>query len=159
MKINQLTYYDKKINWRLSPMHLDDLNLLVGISGVGKTQILKSIINLREIAEGSSLNGVTWNVTFSINSNIYQWKGEFEYDAHQFLLIDVNHSEKKFKIISEYLYLNNEVLIERDNIQITFQGNKLPKLSPFVSAVNILSEEDDVYPVKQAFSCKILQPD
>jgi ABC-type branched-subunit amino acid transport system ATPase component len=47
MKINQLTYYDKKIEWRLEPIEFSKLNLLVGISGVGKTQILKSIMNLR----------------------------------------------------------------------------------------------------------------
>ncbi|TWH50240.1 AAA family ATPase [Dulcicalothrix desertica] len=156
MKILQLTYYDKKINWRLSPMHFSNLNLLVGISGVGKTQILKSIMNLRSIARGHSLNGVTWDVNFSINNNIYQWKGEFEYEHSNTLVAVITNEEelesRKFIISNEYLSVNSEVIIERNTTEIQFKGNKLPKLSRFTSAINILSEEEDIYPVKEGFN-------
>lgn len=155
MKILQLTYYDKKINWRLSPIHFSNLNLLVGISGVGKTQILKSIMNLRSIARGHSLNGVTWDVKFSIANKVYQWKGEFEYEHSNTLITVITNQEelesKKFIIKNEYLSIDGEVIIERDSSNIKFQGNKLPKLSRFTSAINILSEENDIYPVTKGF--------
>lgn len=150
MKILQLTYYDKKINWRLSPIHFSNLNLLVGISGVGKTQILKSIINLRSIARGYSLNGAVWDVEFSINNNIYKWKGEFEHINQN--LLPTSSLNNQFKIINEYLYLNNKLIIERDITQIKFKDDKLSKLSSFTSAVNILNEEEDIYPVAEAFN-------
>lgn len=153
MKINQLSYYDKKIEWRLEPIEFSKLNLLVGISGVGKTQILKSIMNLRRIARGHSLNGVMWDVILSINNNKYQWKGEFENNKLLSLIYDEEESdEKKFRIINEYLYLNGQLLIERTDGGIKFKGNKLPKLSRFTSAINILNEEDDISPVKEGFN-------
>ncbi|WP_157162539.1 hypothetical protein [Cylindrospermum stagnale] len=54
MKINQLTYYDHKRDWQFEPIQFSDLNLLVGASVVGKTQILESIMNLQKIANGDS---------------------------------------------------------------------------------------------------------
>lgn len=131
-------------------MHLDNLNLLVGISGVGKTQILKSIMNLRSIARGCSLNGAVWNVEFSINNNIYKWKGEFEHNNQN--LFPISRLDNQFIIINEYLYLNEKLIIERELTQIKFKGDKLPKLSSFTSAINILNEEEDIYPVAEAFN-------
>ncbi len=137
-------------------MHFSNLNLLVGISGVGKTQILKSIMNLRSIARGRSLNGVTWDVNFSIKNNIYQWKGEFEYEHSNTLVAVITNEEevesRKFIISNEYLSVNGEVIIEINTTKIQFKGNKLPKLSRFTSAINILGEEDDIYPVKEGFN-------
>lgn len=154
MRINQLSYYDKKIEWRLEPIEFSKLNLLVGISGVGKTQILKSIMNLRKIARGHSLNGVMWDVNFSIGNNKYQWKGEFENNNKLLTLIsdEEESDEKRFRITSEYLYLNGQLLIERTDAGINFKGNKLPKLSRFTSTINILNEEDDISPVKEGFN-------
>ena len=43
MKIKEITYYDHELEWRFNPIHFSDLTLLVGISGVGKTRIIRSI--------------------------------------------------------------------------------------------------------------------
>ncbi|MBD2293452.1 hypothetical protein H6G06_08115 [Anabaena sphaerica FACHB-251] len=48
MKINQLSYYNHELEWQLEPITFSDLTLLVGISGVGKTQIIKSILNFKK---------------------------------------------------------------------------------------------------------------
>ncbi|RUT06648.1 hypothetical protein DSM106972_029050 [Dulcicalothrix desertica PCC 7102] len=113
-------------------------------------------MNLRSIARGHSLNGVTWDVNFSINNNIYQWKGEFEYEHSNTLVAVITNEEelesRKFIISNEYLSVNSEVIIERNTTEIQFKGNKLPKLSRFTSAINILSEEEDIYPVKEGFN-------
>ncbi len=59
MKIHKLEYYDKEYQWKLEKLELlDNLNLLVGVSGAGKTRILKAIRSLRAIANGIPLNGV-----------------------------------------------------------------------------------------------------
>ena len=39
MKILELEYHDKILDWKLKTSEFSDLNLLVGISGVGKTKI------------------------------------------------------------------------------------------------------------------------
>ena len=58
MKILELSYEDKATGWKLNPVQFSDLNLLVGVSGVGKTKILKAILNIKKIVEGESLNSV-----------------------------------------------------------------------------------------------------
>ncbi|MHC5822611.1 MAG: AAA family ATPase [Nostoc sp.] len=159
MKINKITYYDHKLEWQFEPIHFSELNLLVGISGVGKTQILSSIMNLRKIARGGSLNGVEWDIDFSSNNYEYKWNGEFETKEVDAFIIDDKEGEKnKFRINREHLSVNGKVIIERNNHEIVFNSNKLPKLSPFESAVKILSEEEDIAPVKDGFN-KIIYND
>jgi hypothetical protein len=41
MKIKNLTYRDNVLKWALEKVDFEVLTLLVGASGVGKTQILK----------------------------------------------------------------------------------------------------------------------
>jgi len=126
MKINQVTYYDKELEWQYEPIHFSELNLLVGISGVGKTQILKSIMSLRKIARGGSLNGVKWNINFSIENNNYNWQGEFETTINKSvasIIDDDDESDKpKYRIINEYLSLDNRAIVERNNNQINFKS-------------------------------------
>jgi hypothetical protein len=49
MKILELAYEDKATGWKLNPVQFSDLNLLVGVSGVGKTKILKAILNIKKL--------------------------------------------------------------------------------------------------------------
>ncbi|MEH2403470.1 AAA family ATPase [Nostoc sp.] len=159
MKINKITYYDHEIEWHIEPIHFSELNLLVGISGVGKTQILQAIMSLRKIARGGSLNGVEWDIYFSSNNYEYKWNGRFETKKVNTFIIDDEELEKdKFRIDREYLSVNGKIIIERNNNQIIFNGNKLPKLSPSESVVKILSEEEDIAPVKDGFN-KIIYND
>lgn len=166
MKIHEITYYDHELEWRFEPIQFSDFNLLVGVSGVGKTQILKSIMNLRKIARGGSLNGVEWNVTFTSNNHNYQWSGAFEtIETNQIDKIrfiedkeDEESQNIKCKINREYLSVDGKFIIERNDNEIKFNGNKLPKLSPFESAVAILSEEEDIAPVRLGFN-KVIYSD
>lgn len=143
MKINQITYHDHELEWRLEPIEFSELTLLVGVSGVGKTQIIQSIMNLRKIAKGGSLNGVEWNIKFTAESNEYQWRGKFETKKVASLIVeDEKSNNNKFRIVNEILFQNDTLLVERSNSEIIFKGEKLPKLSPVQSVVDILSEED-----------------
>jgi predicted ATPase len=79
MKIKRLEYYDHAKRWRLEPVEFSNLNLLVGVSGAGKTKILDAILNLQKIAKGESLNGVEWEIIFSTKDNEeYLWKGKYK---------------------------------------------------------------------------------
>jgi ABC-type proline/glycine betaine transport system ATPase subunit len=75
MKIKRVAFWDNLREWRFEPIDFSNLALLVGVSGVGKTQILKGILNLQRIANGASLNGLAWEVTFSTVNNVeYRFK-------------------------------------------------------------------------------------
>ncbi len=161
MKIQEITYHDRELDWGFAPIHFSNLTLLVGVSGVGKTQILKSIIALQKIANGGSLNGIEWDISFlTKNDAEYRWTGKFETQKMPLSIIqDEEESEKdKFRIINEYLSLNNKNIVERNNNKIVFHGQDLPKLSPFQSVVDILSEEEDIAPVVDGFN-KIIYSD
>ncbi|MGH1396216.1 MAG: AAA family ATPase [Trichormus sp.] len=165
MKINELTYYDHELEWHFESIIFSQFNLLVGVSGVGKTQILKSIMNLRKIARGASLNGVEWDVKFTSEGYHYRWMGEFEtkkIDKFAFLEDkedeDLDKKNKNFILIREILYIDNKIIIDRTKEGIIFNNTKLPKLSPFKSAVDLLSEEEYIAPVKRGFS-KVIYSD
>lgn len=150
MKIQEVTYCNKALGWRFEPIEFGHLSLLVGISGVGKTQIIRGIADLKKVANGKSLNGVCWNINFVSSGFNYRWQGEFEVQDVEYF-IDGDEDEDRYKVISEYIYKENELLIERDGSYVRFKDRDMPKLSPFKSMVEVLSEEDDISPIQQGF--------
>lgn len=157
MKIQELEYYDDEYQWQLEPVKfLPDLNLLVGVSGAGKTRILQAINSLKSIANGKSLNGVKWNIHFSTkNNDLYQWSGQFE-TKEDLSLISINLDDEenedkknKVKIKYEHLQRNEDTIVERKNNEIIFNGEKTPKLSPFESVIKLLNQEDSIIPIKK----------
>jgi len=170
MRIKKLTYHDKYLDWRLEPLEFSNLNLLVGASGVGKTRILKALTDLKNIASGMSLNGVAWNVEFSIIDADYQWSGEFEtlgvtQDRTNFY-ID-NKSMQKSRIIKEKIIIKQKSgsqlvseIVERKQGDIFFQKNKIPaKLSAFESVLKLFSEDDHIVTLHKGFSEIITEGD
>ena len=160
MRIKKVAFWDNELEWRFEPIYFSNLALLVGISGVGRTQILKGILGLREIANGASLNGLAWDITFSTVKNVeYRWQGEFE-TKKNFSMIsnEIEEEINKFRIVREHLFKEENVIIERTRNDIIFKGNKTPKLSPFQSVVKILNQEEDIAPVQQGFN-KIIYSD
>ena len=148
MKIERLEYWDKNINWGFSPITFHKFNLLVGVSGVGKTKIIKSIRNLRKITLGESLKGIKWDVTFARDDETkYRWKGEFETELHQ--SIELQEEDDGYKISREVLEIDEEVIVERNQDEIRFKGNIISKLSSYQSLVEIFSLEDDIAAIQQ----------
>ena len=141
------------------------MNLLVGISGAGKTSILKAISNLKRIANGASINGVKWDVELLTNDNVrYHWLGEFEVKKARSLIkieedeVNVNDGENKVSIIRETLLKDQEVLIARNQEVIEFKHSKTPKLPSYLSCIELFNQEEDVFPVRQEFNKMIFNP-
>ncbi len=153
MKIKQVEYWNNQFEWRFEPIKFSNLSLLVGVSGVGKTQILRGIYNLKKIANGNSLNGLAWDITFIAENNVeYRWEGEFETKQSLPSVFMEERINNQCKIIREKLFKAEELIVERKEDEIKFKGNKTPKLSPLQSVVYILNEEEDIAPVKQGFN-------
>ena len=153
MKIKRVAFWDNLREWRFEPIDFSNLALLVGVSGVGKTQILKAILNLQRIANGASLNGLAWDVTFlTVNNVEYRWQGEFETKENLPVILNKEHETNEFRIVKEHLVRDENVIIERTPNEIIFKGKTTPKLSPFQSVVEILDQEEDISPVQQAFN-------
>ncbi len=158
MKINTFTYVDKTLEWKINEISFDRLTLLVGASGVGKTQILKALYALKHIANGQSMNGVGWSVDFETgDGQHYTWCAEFENKAlSPFIDHDENESPKnKPSIINEKLLADGAEIFNRTETITLFQGVQTLKLSPQQSMIYILREEKLIKPVYEHFN-KIL---
>jgi hypothetical protein len=117
---------------------------LVGVSGAGKTQILRGIIDLKNIANGKSINGLEWKIKFStVNGNEFIWEGSFDtIDETDELIFDDKDENEKPSLLREKLTSKNDVLIERNQKEIKFANQSMPKLSSHQSMIYILKEEN-----------------
>ncbi|MDR1964061.1 MAG: ATP-binding protein [Planctomycetaceae bacterium] len=139
MKILNFQFEDRIQGWHLEKMSFNDnLTLLVGASGVGKTMILNSLLQLQEIALGFSYSGVNWNIEFeTLNGQHYQWEGSFENG-------DLN-------IKYEKLVCDGELVADRDGNDIQFNREQTPKLSRHESILSLFKEENSVKPAHDGF--------
>lgn len=166
MKLLRLSYQDLSSGLSIDSCDFfPDFNLLVGISGAGKTSILKAISNLKRIANGESINGVKWDVELLTNDHVrYHWLGEFEVRKARSLIkieedeVNSNDGENKVSIIRETLLKDQEVLIARNQEVIEFKHSKTPKLPSYLSCIELFNQEEDVFPVRQEFNKMVFNP-
>lgn len=164
MNIIEFKFENKSLDWKLDDLTLKRLTLLVGASGVGKTQILRAILGLRDIANGKSLNGIAWHVEFiTIDDMHYIWEGEFENKGISVFIDEEEDDDDETdksnpKIIREKLILNKKVIINRTPEKILFNGKPTLKLPQQKSIINTLKEEDKIKPAFEGLR-KILLSD
>ncbi|MFM6669036.1 MAG: AAA family ATPase, partial [Dolichospermum sp.] len=80
MKIISLRIKNSFLGWDFDEVDFSsNLTLLVGVSGAGKTQILRAITDLSRIANGKAINGLEWEIKFStVQGNEFVWEGSFD---------------------------------------------------------------------------------
>ncbi|TAG18564.1 MAG: ATP-binding protein [Oscillatoriales cyanobacterium] len=155
MKIISLQLKNHFLGWDFDEIKFSsNLTLLVGISGAGKTQILRGIIDLKRIANGKAINGLEWKIIFStVNNTEFIWEGGFDTVETNELNFDDPEKEnpdenEKPSFIYEKLISKNEVLFERNKEDIKFKNSQIPKLSSHQSMMYLLKEETVI---KEAF--------
>jgi len=149
VRIHSLTYQNHAQKWGFGPIEFFDLTLLVGISGVGKTQILMAIDTLRNLAIGEGANGVEWELKFEQGGEIYTWRGKTETVTSKEPYRYSNSDQSK--ILFEGLFIEGGQIFERDETQILFRNKDIPKLSSYESLISILREEKLIYPITKGF--------
>ncbi|AQQ09729.1 putative ATPase [Sedimentisphaera cyanobacteriorum] len=155
MQIKSFSYSDTINKWELAESNFNDLNLLVGISGVGKTQILNSLRVVSRIAAGETYNGISFSLVFQTSrKDEYRWEASFEMLEHiaeqSISLPDfVSQGAEKPKIEHEFLSLNGKTILERDAESIILSGAKTPKLDASQSALSLLKFEDLIAPASR----------
>lgn len=151
MKISQLKYEDLDSGWALDNVSFKNTTLLVGASGVGKTQILEALMRLKDISNGKSFSGVKWELNFEIlNKKTVSWTGEFEKKGFGYFLDEDEKDYEQIGIIHESLSINGKSVITRKFGKIEFNDYKIPKLASHISAINILKQEDIIDPIFRA---------
>jgi len=154
MKIKSFKFDDHKENWHLKETFFDDFNLLVGVSGVGKTKILQALDLVRDVARDNDyrLDGIEWTIRFTHFKQEYEWTLKSALtDDEKSIFLSKTSAEITYEKIT--LIENNnatELLIRSENGS-HLRGEKLHKLKKTESALASLSEEEDIAPIYQAF--------
>jgi predicted ATPase len=156
MKIQSFKFSNNKQNWHIEEVKFESLNLLVGGSGVGKTRILKALDLICDTAKGANrnLDDLEWSINFSHLGQNYRWELKSSSTKKEEISLNVNDS-KQTEIVYEKLVRYDddselEILFRNDS-DSKFNNEKLPKLKRTESAINLLSEEDLIIPVRKAF--------
>ncbi len=154
MKIISLRLKNNFLGWDFDEINFSsNLTLLVGVSGAGKTQILRAIIDLRRIANGEAINGFEWKIIFStVNGTEFIWEGGFDtVETNELSFDDIQEKQddrEKSSLVYENLTSKSKILIERNKETIRFNNSQMPRLSSHQSMIYILKEESLI---KEAF--------
>jgi predicted ATPase len=154
MKINSFNFRNNSQNWHLEKTYFDNLNLLVGASGVGKTRILKALYLIYNVAQGEvqMLEDVEWSIDFSHLGQKYRW----ELKALNPTQTNFSSEQNQSEIVEEKLIKfaeNNEPIeiLHRTKTESRLNQNQIPKLKRTESAITLLAEEESIAPIADAF--------
>ncbi|WP_342656703.1 AAA family ATPase [Pantoea sp. RSPAM1] len=156
MRIISISAKNSHSNLIINKINFDSFTLLVGASGVGKTQILSVINNAKRISKGEGFSGFNWHLDFDIDGQQYSWSGEFESlkdfdDFSRFLYYVSDDDKPKPKLVSENLVVNGISLARRDKDNIFFKDKITVKLSPYESILSLLKAEPEIATVNSGF--------
>ncbi|MFJ9290626.1 AAA family ATPase [Bacillus halotolerans] len=152
MRILSISFWDLKTKWNYQDITFDQLTLLVGVSGVGKTKIIKSIKTLTEIALGEKVPlPIKWKINFKIGDNEYLWSGRSKSNEVNTFNMRNQYLLEQEKLV--YMSKDNEVVevFSRQENETKFMGNIVPKTNSDVSLLSIFSEEEKIFKIISAF--------
>lgn len=144
MKLLDYEYHDH--DWDFHQVRFQQVNLIVGDSGSGKTRLLNTLFNLGTfIAQGKvPRNEGEWAISFGVDKNIYKWN------------VSIVKKDDKTVVGKEELFLNEEPLVKRDGDKFEYRDKDLPKLTREQMSLYILKEEELIKPLHDGF-LKILR--
>jgi predicted ATPase len=146
-----ITYYEftQEVphHWKILPIKLNPVNLLVGASGSGKSRFLNTFAHFCEfITEGEKFYEGRWEVHAETGDYSYVWEVDAKKD-----------SSKKNAVSREILTRNalegtSKILVDRTPTSFKFNGKAMPKLPNDKLSVWLLKEEEDIEPLYSLFS-------
>jgi energy-coupling factor transporter ATP-binding protein EcfA2 len=154
MSITHFSFSNHSENWHLKQVDLDNFNLLVGISGVGKTKILNALEFVSRVATGGDykLNGETWTIGFSTNGELYEWQFESALIKSN---IPYTYGKKIPTIASEQIIKTSgdktTTLLKRSTTEFQLNNNNIPIFEKQDCAINLLSKVELIKPIYQIF--------
>lgn len=147
MQIRSFTFKDRQSERCIEYLEFHPVSLLVGASGVGKSQILRALYDLKKVVSGASLNGISAALAFTtLSGKNYRWEIAFSYQEDNVYML--NREGAGYTIVSESLYLEETLLVERTQERFLFRGKPLGRLVGG-SALRLLQKEEGV---KEAFA-------
>ncbi|NUN65993.1 AAA family ATPase [Pseudanabaena biceps] len=154
MKINSFNFRNNSQNWHLENTYFDNLNLLVGASGVGKTRILKALYLICNVAQGEvqMLEDVEWSIDFSHLGQKYRWELKALNPTETTFSSEQNQSEIVDEKLIQFAEDNEAIeILHRTKTESKLNQGHIPKLKRTESAITLLAEEQSIAPIADAF--------
>lgn len=158
MKILTFEFMNKASGWTLEPAHFGQLNLLVGVSGVGKTRTIEAMAAARAAARGSTagLQGCEWRIEAEVDGKSYEWiarLGDADPAYPQQSLGDWGAPNRRpCMFLEERLICNDREIIARRRDVGAFQGADLPRFDSTQSILKLFRTESLVEPFATAIN-------
>lgn len=147
--ISSYYYQGREVeDWDFEETELNNINLIVGASGSGKTRYLNTIFNVSSsIVQGQPFRAGYWRLTVRTEEYEYLW----EYDG---VKIDGENRIKRESVKRKHLDSQGEFesLIDRTPDSFVFCGIELPRLQHDRSGITLLKEEEKIDPLYETFS-------
>lgn len=127
VKVKWLEFENLRTGLKIEKIFFNnDITLLVGLSGVGKTQILNAIeysLNLA-VDKSTRLEPYHASMGVEIDNDEYEWEYFIQIEKDQDLITE---GEEEYYFSSEKLLKNGEILFVRDDKQVKVTGyEKIP---------------------------------
>ncbi|MBW4663974.1 MAG: hypothetical protein KME01_07205 [Chroococcus sp. CMT-3BRIN-NPC107] len=153
MKIKSFSFSSNSQNWHIEQVCFDDLSLLVGASGVGKTRILKALALICDVAKGKDrkLDDVEWSINFSHLGHYYKWNLKTSNSIDEVFSSQPGQAEILNEKLIEFKDNKEIEILHRSDTESKLDNKKLPKLKRTESAITLLAEEDSIAPIAEAF--------
>lgn len=157
MAIVTFQFHDTFHHWELQPVIFKNINLLVGISGVGKTRILNALQRVRRagLSGTREVNGCAWMIELTAAEQHYVWTAETSLVPQDVLLPQDEAHDKDSqtprstpRFVRERIERRDGcVLVDRTDDTFLFESRPLPKLKNTESAITLLRDEASMAPL------------
>jgi AAA15 family ATPase/GTPase len=152
MKIESIYHYDSRTNVKIDTVSFNRFNVLVGISGAGKTSIIQALLAVVQILKGRSAVSEEWLIKFSdCSSNLIEWSGRYSDESE----VDEDGDEYA-ELLEEKVVLNGKVLLSKSERKITYDGVELPSLDKNKSSIYLLREDLKLSEIHKALDSIII---
>lgn len=143
MKVKWIEFENVETGLVIQRIHFfDDVTLLVGLSGVGKSQILNAIGYSLKLATRNDVVLRPYDVSMCllIDDVEYVWSYRIEKDSHDLLLLE---NQNQYCFVNETLTKNGETVFKRNKEDLHIEGfEKLPQPKKEESILSQYSEDE-----------------
>jgi len=149
MKITSFSFTDLKTSWTLQEMSFDAFNLLVGVSGAGKTKIVEALkrVCAATLRSSAAPPDCAWALAFEHEDVAYRWEAKTR----------TSDSESPGagkpplpSFLMERVTADQKTLIDRTEEHFVYEEKSIPKLKSSETAVLLLAEPS-LHPIRDAF--------
>ena len=156
MKINWIEYENTRTGLKIDRVRFyNNLTLLVGLSGAGKTTILNAVSLFQDIVNRKyrkEMFDTVLIIGFEIESKNYEWHIKFGKNEELNNYKDEKEEKNiKIPVLEEYFLIDGEFYFKKDSNGIIYNGKDMPGLSQTMSCINLFDNDYIVQKIVKEF--------